>query len=155
MVLRRQFTNEKYYQHFVRLVQMLNVCLQIKISDVQLEALRDGFVRCIIYIISIIQKGFQRILSQFMHVSISRQALKLLDLSGVLGFFRWSVTVVCFNLPSVIGASLSHPLDRHVLEDAQLTQIKTIYDKAEALALKEPSFHGPPRKSYEHPDCMD
>lgn len=87
-----------------------------------------------------------------LHIPSSIEAT---GLSGVLGFFRWSVTVVCFNLPSVIGASLSHPLDRHVLEDAQLTQIKTIYDKAEALALKEPSFHGPPRKSFEHPDCMD
>lgn len=42
--LRHQFTNEKYYDHFVRLVQMLNVCLQFEISDEEIRALEDGFI---------------------------------------------------------------------------------------------------------------
>lgn len=46
-------------------------------------------------------------------------------------------------------------LDRHVLEDAQLTQIKAIYDMAEALALKEPNCNGQPRGSFVHHDCMN
>jgi hypothetical protein len=44
-------------------------------------------------------------------------------------------------------------LDRHVLEEAQLTQVGAIYDKAEELSLKESKPHGPPRGSFEDPAC--
>ena len=44
-------------------------------------------------------------------------------------------------------------LDRHVLENAQLTQIKTIYNMAEELSLKEPNARGAPRGSFEDPAC--
>jgi hypothetical protein len=43
-------------------------------------------------------------------------------------------------------------IDRYILEDAQLTQIKAIYDLADELALK-PQRRDLPQGAYQSPYC--
>jgi hypothetical protein len=43
VVLRRRFQKPKYYQHFVKLVKLLNVCLQYEITTEEIDALEKGF----------------------------------------------------------------------------------------------------------------
>ena len=44
ILLRRRFRNIKYFKHFVKLVRLLNLCLQFEISDDEIEEIRKGFI---------------------------------------------------------------------------------------------------------------
>jgi hypothetical protein len=39
-----RFQHQKYYGHFVHLVQLLNLCLQFKLTDDDIEEIRVGFI---------------------------------------------------------------------------------------------------------------
>jgi hypothetical protein len=43
--LSRRFRNKKYYDHFILLVELLNICLQFEISDDEIEKLQEGFIK--------------------------------------------------------------------------------------------------------------
>jgi hypothetical protein len=45
ILLRNRFQNAKYYKHFVKLVTLLNLCLQFEISSEEIEKIRDGFIK--------------------------------------------------------------------------------------------------------------
>ena len=45
VLLRRRFQREKYFAHFVRLVRLLNICLQFEITDEEINNLRQGFAQ--------------------------------------------------------------------------------------------------------------
>jgi hypothetical protein len=45
VLLRRRFQNQKYYKHFIRLVRLLNVCLQFEITDDEIDEIRSGFIQ--------------------------------------------------------------------------------------------------------------
>jgi len=45
VLLRRRFQHQKYYAHFIRLVRLLNICLQFEITDDEIEEVRLGFIR--------------------------------------------------------------------------------------------------------------
>jgi hypothetical protein len=45
VLLRRRFQRPKYYNHFVRLVYLLNICLQFEVSDEQIEEIKQGFIQ--------------------------------------------------------------------------------------------------------------
>jgi len=45
VLLRRRFQHQKYFTHFVRLVRLLNVCLQFEITDEETDGLRQGFAQ--------------------------------------------------------------------------------------------------------------
>lgn len=47
VLLLRRF-DKKYYQHFIRLVHLLNICLQFEISDDEIEEIRVGFIRWVL-----------------------------------------------------------------------------------------------------------
>jgi hypothetical protein len=42
--LRRKFNNQKYFDHFVDLVKLLNICLQFEYSEDDVEKVRVGFI---------------------------------------------------------------------------------------------------------------
>ncbi len=65
-------------------------------------------------------------------------ALRQWDRSGVTGPFPWSGIVANCNLPfGAVGFHIA-PLDRFVLESAQLTQLQTLYNLHDELALWPP-----------------
>lgn len=43
--LRRRFQRNKYFDHFVLLVRLLNLCLQFEISTSEIEEIRSGFIK--------------------------------------------------------------------------------------------------------------
>ena len=45
ILLRNRFQHTKYYKHFVKLVTLLNLCLQFEISSEEIEKIRDGFIK--------------------------------------------------------------------------------------------------------------
>lgn len=45
VLLRWRFQRPKYYNHFVRLVYLLNICLQFEITDEQIEEVKQGFIQ--------------------------------------------------------------------------------------------------------------
>jgi len=44
-LLHRRFQNDRYHRHFVDLVRLLNICLQFKISDDEIETVRAGMIK--------------------------------------------------------------------------------------------------------------
>ena len=44
ILLRRRFQNSRFYKHFMKLVNLLNICLQFEISHEEVDALEEGFV---------------------------------------------------------------------------------------------------------------
>ncbi|KZV79108.1 hypothetical protein EXIGLDRAFT_632655 [Exidia glandulosa HHB12029] len=44
IVLRGRFREERYYTHFMQLVHLLELCLQLEISRLDVEKIRSGFV---------------------------------------------------------------------------------------------------------------
>lgn len=45
VLLRNRFQRPKYFKHFVRLVELLNICLQFEITDEEIEIVRQGFIK--------------------------------------------------------------------------------------------------------------
>lgn len=45
VLLQRRFKVERYYNHFIWLVELLNICLQFEISSNQIDYVRTGFAR--------------------------------------------------------------------------------------------------------------
>ncbi|KAK1223587.1 hypothetical protein PQX77_013537 [Marasmius sp. AFHP31] len=45
VLLRRQFRDEKYFDHFVQLVRLLHICLQFEITREKIQELRTGFIK--------------------------------------------------------------------------------------------------------------
>ena len=43
VLLRRQFKREKYYVHFLKLVELLSICLQFVLSAEDISRVREGF----------------------------------------------------------------------------------------------------------------
>lgn len=48
VLLRGRFKNEKFYNHFVKLVRLLHICLQWSISADEIEVLRHGFAEWVV-----------------------------------------------------------------------------------------------------------
>jgi hypothetical protein len=44
VLLRRRFQKPKYYNHFICLISLLNVCLQFEITDGEIEEVQEGFI---------------------------------------------------------------------------------------------------------------
>jgi hypothetical protein len=44
VLLRRRFQRPKYYGHFIRLVRLLNICLQFELTDDEIDEIRTGFI---------------------------------------------------------------------------------------------------------------
>ncbi|KAJ7681395.1 hypothetical protein B0H17DRAFT_1161144 [Mycena rosella] len=99
------FRSAKYYRHFLDLVRLLNICLQFEITDDEIETLRTGFI------------------AMYFQYNIERLPCCPVTIHGLL------------HIASGIKFTGPASMDRHVLETAQLTQIKTVYNVFEELSL--------------------
>lgn len=45
VLLCRRFSKPKYYQHFMQLVKMLNICLQFEINTKEVQIIREGMIK--------------------------------------------------------------------------------------------------------------
>ncbi|KAJ6538261.1 hypothetical protein DFH09DRAFT_930551 [Mycena vulgaris] len=159
VLLRRKFRSAKYYHHFIDLVRLLNICLQFEITDAEIETVRTGFIAWV--------RRYEAIYFQY---DVERLPICPLTIHGLLHIassISFTGPVWCywaFPMERYCGSiqpgirSRRFPwasMDRHVLETAQLTQIKTLYNVFEELSLTEPRAEIPGSFSDPmYPSCI-
>ncbi|KAK0458724.1 uncharacterized protein EV420DRAFT_1620490 [Desarmillaria tabescens] len=158
VLLRQRFKAVRYYDHFIRLVKLLNICLQFEISDNEIKELQSGFALWV--------QDYERIYYQHDYNRLSTCPLTVHALLHIADSIKATGPVWCywaFPMERYCGTiqpaihSRRHPfasLARHVLEDAQLTQIKIYYDVVDELSLR-PSQRTPAGslQIQEYPTC--
>jgi hypothetical protein len=164
----------KYYKHFINLVMLLNICLQFEISNEEIEILREGFVKWVeeyeewvnfyslrLHFNLIIETSiyYQHDASRLSTCPITIHALlhiaDSIKFSGpVWCYWAFPMERYCNRLkPAIRSRRFPYAsLNRYVLEDAQLTQIKAFYDLSDELALRPPR-NDTPRGSLAHEAC--
>jgi hypothetical protein len=122
VLLARKFEKRIYYDHFVELVKLVNICLQFEISRDEISSLRVGFknwvekyeesVFCFLpsdfsdssmmigCIISMTPIAWQPVLSRCMLSFTLRMGLKSAGRCGLIGPSQWSDIVVHYSQPS-------------------------------------------------------
>ncbi|KAJ7571926.1 hypothetical protein C8J56DRAFT_810291 [Mycena floridula] len=143
VLLHRRFTNEKYYNHFIDLVALLNICLQFEISTEEVEIVRIGFIEWVEkYERFYYQDDPERLSTCPVTVhGLLHIAPGIISAGPIWCYWAFPMERYCGFLGPAIK-SRRHPfasLDRFILEGSQLTQIKTVYNKAEELSLRPPA----------------
>ncbi|KAJ7110208.1 hypothetical protein C8R43DRAFT_904512 [Mycena crocata] len=159
VLLQRKFRSAKYYDHFIALVRLLNICLQFEITDGEIETVRVGFIDWV--------QRYEELYFQYDVERLSACPLTVHALLHIAPGIKFTGPVWCywaFPMERYCGSlqpgirSRRFPwasMDRYVVETAQLTQIKTVYNVFEELSLTEPrgeipgSFADP-----EYPSCI-
>ncbi|THU93069.1 hypothetical protein K435DRAFT_670956 [Dendrothele bispora CBS 962.96] len=154
VLLKNRFTKPRYYTHFIRLVRLLNICLQFEISSNDLDELRNGFISWV--------KDYERLYYQYNPERLPACPLTVHALLHIAPSIEASGPVWCywaFPMERYCGTiqpairSRRFPfasLARHVIEDARLTQIKLFYDVVQDLSLSPPRLL-PITGSFTHP----
>ncbi|KAF8801556.1 hypothetical protein BYT27DRAFT_7174014 [Phlegmacium glaucopus] len=144
VLLRGRFQDVKYYHHFIQLIYLLTICLQFEISTTKIEEIDEGFVRWV--------QDYEDIYYQHNPDRLSTCPLTIHALLHIAGSIRTMGPVWCywaFPMERYCGKlqpairSRRYPyqsMDRFLIEDAQLTQIKLLFDESEQLSLRLP--HG-------------
>ncbi|TFK82780.1 hypothetical protein K466DRAFT_499707 [Polyporus arcularius HHB13444] len=146
VVLQGRFLHRRYYNHFVRLVKLIHLCLAFEITIEEIDELRRGFVDWV--------KDYEKIYYQYDPERLSTCPVTIHALLHIADSIVWAGPVwtswafpmerYCGSLQGAIR-SRRYPyasLNRHVLDRARLTHIKLIYNLEETLSLKPPSLHG-------------
>ncbi|QRV80885.1 Transposase family tnp2 [Ceratobasidium sp. AG-Ba] len=144
-LLHRQFKRRCYYDHFVKLVRLIQECLQLEITEDKLEEIRVGYADWV--------EEYERLYYRYRADRLQACTLPIHSLLHIANDIRTMGPVWCywaFPMERFIGA-LAHAnknfrfvwasLDNHVLGVAQLTQIKLIYDLADALSLEDEHYN--------------
>ncbi|KAF7343660.1 hypothetical protein MSAN_01987300 [Mycena sanguinolenta] len=127
--LRHVFKDIKYYDHFILLVQIINICLQFSITRVQIQWLRDK--------IPLWVQDYERFYYQY---NPSRLPICMLTVHGLLHI----PDSIEFCGPAFRSRRFPYAsLDRWVLETAQLAQIGVLYDVTSELKLRSPPNANP------------
>ncbi|KAJ7206884.1 hypothetical protein GGX14DRAFT_535429 [Mycena pura] len=139
VLLRRRFKHVKYYRHFIQLVRLLNICMQFEITDDEIEEVRTGFIAWVrTYEDIYFQNDVERMstcpltIHALLHIA---QGIKFCG--PVWCYWAFPMERYCGSLQPGIR-SRRFPwasIDRYVIETAQLTQIKTVYNVARELSL--------------------
>jgi hypothetical protein len=173
VLLRRRFQHQKYYKHFVRLVRLLNICLQFEITDDEIEEIRSGFIqwvkdyeRHVYFFISPLLRQLMNVHSIYYQHDPDRIStcpvtvhalLHIADSIVAMGpvwcYWAFPMERYCGALqPAIQSRRFPYAsIDRYVTENAQLTQIGVNYNISEELALRPPrdGIQG----SYKNPSC--
>ncbi|KAJ3875027.1 hypothetical protein F5051DRAFT_334641 [Lentinula edodes] len=142
VLLRNRFSDESYYNHFIELVRLLNLCLQFEITDIELEDIRTGFIRWV--------DEYERIYYQFDPQRIALCPLTVHALLHIAPSIKASGPVWCYwafpmeRYCGKLGPTIRSrrfpfaALARQVLEEARLAQITIFYNVHELLSLTPP-----------------
>ncbi|KAJ7017125.1 hypothetical protein C8F04DRAFT_1338084 [Mycena alexandri] len=153
VLLRRKFRNVKYYRHFIKLVRLLNICLQFEITTDEIEEVRQGFISWVeVYESEYFQKKVDRLsLCPLTIHALLHIADGIVFCGPVWCYWAFPMERYCGSVQPGIR-SRRFPwasIDRYVVEIAQLTQIKAVYNVAQELSLTAP--RGLPQGSLEDP----
>ncbi|KAI9434899.1 hypothetical protein H4582DRAFT_1818363 [Lactarius indigo] len=154
VLLWRRFENVKYYKHFILLVKLLTTCLKFEITHEEIDFIQNGFVDWV--------EKYERFYYQhdagrmsacpvtihaLLHISDSIKTC-----GPVWCYWAFPMERYCNRLKPSIRSRRSPyaSIDRYILEDAQLTQIKAMYGLADELAL-QPQRSNLPQGAYRSP----
>ncbi|EUC56560.1 transposase family Tnp2 protein [Rhizoctonia solani AG-3 Rhs1AP] len=138
-LLRDQFESREYYDHFLKLVQLIDMCMGLELPRSQIQVIREGFANWVV--------DFERLyyrhdadrlrictlpIHSLLHIADDIEKMGPVWCYWAFPMERFCGALVRANLnPRFPYASL----DRRVLEVAQLAQIKLMYNLFEALDL--------------------
>ncbi|KAH9008293.1 hypothetical protein EDB84DRAFT_1591239 [Lactarius hengduanensis] len=146
VLLWRRFKNEKYYKHFILLVKLLTTCLKFEITDEEINTVRNGFVDWV--------EKYERFYYQHDAGRMSACPVTIHALLHIADSIKTCGPVWCYwAFPMELLLNRRSPyssIDRYILEDAQLTQIKAIYGLADELSLR-PQPEKPAAGSIQEP----
>ncbi|KAI0309125.1 hypothetical protein OF83DRAFT_1072534 [Amylostereum chailletii] len=131
VLLERRFKNRKYYDHFVALVHLLQLCMQFTITEDEIETIRLGFIDWV--------TKFEELYYQHDPARVSACPLTihaLLHLAAMIkscgpvwAYWAFAMERYCGLIRPAIK-SRKRPdasLDRFVVECAQLYQVSLLY----------------------------
>ncbi|TRM55775.1 hypothetical protein BD626DRAFT_415516 [Schizophyllum amplum] len=160
VVLRRRFLHQKYYDHFVELVRLVQICLQFEITHDEICDVRAGFQKWVV--------DYEKIYYQHNPERVSACPLTIHALLHIADSIEYMGPVWCYwafpmerycgNLQPALK-SRRYPyasLDRYVVERAQMEQINAIYNVAPEMSLRPP-HRKIPRGGYApiaYPTCI-
>ncbi|KAF8262451.1 hypothetical protein EI94DRAFT_1773184 [Lactarius quietus] len=128
ILLWQQFDNVKYYKHFILLVKLLTTCLKFKVISKEIDFIHGRFIDWV--------EKYERFYYQ----------------NNASHMSTCLVTIHAF-LHIANSIKTCRP---YILEDAQLTQVKAIYDLADELAL-QPCLRDLPLNAFQspsYPSCI-
>ncbi|KAH9009866.1 hypothetical protein EDB85DRAFT_2241680 [Lactarius pseudohatsudake] len=154
VLLWRRFKNEKYYKHFILLVKLLTTCLKFEITDEEINTVRNGFVD---WVEKYERFYYQHDAGRMSACPVTIHALlhiadSIKTCGPVWCYWAFPMERYCNRLKPAIRNRRSpySSIDRYILEDAQLTQIKAIYGLADELSLR-PQPKNLPQGAYKNP----
>ncbi|KAG9122347.1 hypothetical protein FRC07_001330 [Ceratobasidium sp. 392] len=136
-LLRGEFKQSAYYDHFIELVRLINMCLDLEIKRKDIDKIREGFAGWV--------QGYEKHrptrlgactlpLHSLLHIADDMTAM-----GPVWCYWAYPMERFCGSLARS-QKSRRFPfssLDRRVLEVAQLSQIKAMYRLGDELSLDE------------------
>lgn len=158
-LLRRRFRWNRYYQHFIQLVDLIDKCIGFEVTHEEIKQIREGFAKWV--------QDFERLYYNNDPKRLRACTLPLHALLHVADDIEAMGPVWCywaFPMERFCGAlarccmSRRFPyssFNRRVLQVAQLSQIKLVYGLAEELELGERRKNIVKGKRYEgYPDLV-
>jgi len=140
-LLCNRFRRTHYYDHFVRLVHLINMCIGFKVTRDQVQEIRVGFAQWV----EDYEKYYYRYdrerlsactlpLHAMLHIADNIEAM-----GPVWAYWAFPMERFC---GAIARANKSHhypysSINQHVLQASQLSQIKFMYGMAEELDLEE------------------
>ncbi|KAI0054434.1 hypothetical protein BV25DRAFT_1817076 [Artomyces pyxidatus] len=155
VLLRRRFTDVKYYDHFIALVKLLHTCLGFSITTDCISELREGFTQWVLKFEELYyQYNPQRIsacpvtIHALLHIADS-----IISCGPAWAYWAFPMERYCGLIRPGIK-SRKHPfasLDRFVVECAQMVQIRLVYqlDSDPGFSLSKP--RRPPSSGFRCP----
>ncbi|KAA1474205.1 hypothetical protein DENSPDRAFT_860222 [Dentipellis sp. KUC8613] len=150
ILLYKRFRDEKYYRHFIKLVKLLNICLQFTVTRAEIEVIREGFIDWV--------KEYEELYYQYDPMRVStcpltvHALLHIADMIVLWGpvwaYWAFPMERFCGLIRPAIK-SRKHPdasLDRYLLEVAQLFQITLVYNAQDMSHVLHP------RRNPSNPD---
>ncbi|QRW03344.1 Transposase family tnp2 [Ceratobasidium sp. AG-Ba] len=140
-VLRDRFINVVYYHHFVKLVKLVKKCLDFHLTQDNIKSIREGFASWVLqYERLYYNNDADRIRTCTLPLHALLHIADDIENMGPLWCY-WAFPMERFcGMLSRANKSLRFPyssLDRHLLQIAQLGQIKRIYGLADELNLED------------------
>ncbi|KAI0083145.1 hypothetical protein BDY19DRAFT_900743 [Irpex rosettiformis] len=142
VLLHRKFTDQKYYHHFIQLVELLNACLSFELSFEEVRTIREGFIAWVErYEEFYYQLAPERLSTCVLTVhALLHIADSIVEMGPVWAYWAFPMEHYCGLLQRSIR-SRRYPfsnLSQTVLSDARLKQLGLCYNIHQMLSLKPP-----------------
>ncbi|KAI0083042.1 hypothetical protein BDY19DRAFT_987984 [Irpex rosettiformis] len=129
IVLKGRFTHDKYYNHFVDFVELINKCLQYEIEQSEVAEVREGFICWV--------KKYEEFYYQHNPSHLSACPLTIHALLHIADSIVSASPRYCrFIQPAFKSRRFPFAsINRFILDHARLSHIRILYDATDALSL--------------------